>query len=180
MTQDKKGASAMKRTANWHLLQRRMAHAPQADAGDDGATACIRSADSSRRCLPRRRAQRGQARARRAGQDPFRRRGRDQRRGPPVAREAHRGRGLPNRNRRLGALLSLACFNGVTAAGCVHEPIKAAVPEFRWVNTMSRAPCAAPTIDSSQVCPALSRSSSTGSIVASKLPDIIPRLLYVA
>jgi len=37
----------------------------------------------------------------------------------------------------------LACFNAVTAAGCVHEPIvtgggKAALerPEFRWVNTM--------------------------------------------
>ena len=37
----------------------------------------------------------------------------------------------------------LACFNGVTAAGCVHEPMvtgggKAAVerPEFRWVNTI--------------------------------------------
>ena len=37
----------------------------------------------------------------------------------------------------------LACFNGVTAAGCVHEPVvtgdgKAAVerPEFRWVNTI--------------------------------------------
>ena len=37
----------------------------------------------------------------------------------------------------------LACFHGVTAAGCVHEPVvvgsgKAAVerPEFRWVNTI--------------------------------------------
>ena len=37
----------------------------------------------------------------------------------------------------------LACFNGVTAAGCVHAPMvtgggKAAVerPEFRWVNTI--------------------------------------------
>ena len=37
----------------------------------------------------------------------------------------------------------LACFNGVTAAGCVHEPMvigggKAAVegPELRWVNTI--------------------------------------------
>ncbi len=37
----------------------------------------------------------------------------------------------------------LACFNGVTAADCVHEPMvtgggKAAVerPEFRWVNTI--------------------------------------------
>ena len=37
----------------------------------------------------------------------------------------------------------LACFNGVTAPGCVHEPMmtgggKAAVerPEFRWVNTI--------------------------------------------
>ena len=61
----------------------------------------------------------------------------------------------------------LACFNGVTDAGCVHQPIvtgggKAAVerPEFRWVNTISRQrqerlawhlPCGA-----SQVCPALS------------------------
>ena len=37
----------------------------------------------------------------------------------------------------------LACFHGVTAAGCVHESVvvgsgKAAVerPEFRWVNTI--------------------------------------------
>ena len=37
----------------------------------------------------------------------------------------------------------LTCFNGVTATGCVHEPMvtgggKAAVerPEFRWVNTI--------------------------------------------
>ena len=37
----------------------------------------------------------------------------------------------------------LACFNGVTEAGCAHEAIvtgggKAAVerPEFRWVNTI--------------------------------------------
>ena len=36
-----------------------------------------------------------------------------------------------------------ACFHGVTAAGCVHEPVvvgsgRAAVerPEFRWVNTI--------------------------------------------
>ena len=41
----------------------------------------------------------------------------------------------------------LACFNGVTAAGCVHEPMvtgggKAAFswrPEFRWVNTIQSA-----------------------------------------
>ena len=61
----------------------------------------------------------------------------------------------------------LACFNGVTAAGCVHEPMvtgggKAAVerPEFRWVNTNSRQhqerlvrhlPCGSP-----QVCAAIS------------------------
>ena len=37
----------------------------------------------------------------------------------------------------------LACFHGVTAAGCIHEPVvvgsgRAAVerPEFRWVNTI--------------------------------------------
>ena len=44
----------------------------------------------------------------------------------------------------------LACFNGVTAAGCAHEPVlvgsgKAAVerPEFRWVNTIERRVTAA-------------------------------------
>ena len=89
-----------------HLLQRRMAHAPQTDAGDDGARPrpSARRIHPTRRCLPRRRAQRGQAAGAARGQDPFRRRGRDQRRGPPVAREAHCGRGLPtHRNRRLGA-----------------------------------------------------------------------------
>ena len=72
------------------------------------------------------------------GQDPFR----------------SRGRRLPShRNRRLGQqhlspgtqVLSdgLTCFNGVTAAGCVHEPMvtgggKAAVerPECQGVNTI--------------------------------------------
>ena len=62
----------------------------------------------------------------------------------------------------------LACFNGVSAAGCVHEPMvtgggKAAVerPEFRWVNTIlgnvqerlvRHLSCGSP-----QVCSALSR-----------------------
>ena len=61
----------------------------------------------------------------------------------------------------------LACFHGVTAAGCVHEPVvvgsgRAAVerPEFRWVNTIlgniknalaRHLPC-----DSAQVCSAIS------------------------
>ena len=60
----------------------------------------------------------------------------------------------------------LACFNGVTAAGCVHEPMvtgggKAAVerPEFRWVNTIlgtSRTPCAAPTMRFAPSMPTIS------------------------
>ena len=107
MTQDKKGASAMKLhrqlgisyNAAWRMRHKLMQVMMERDRAhplggfiqlDDAYLGGERSG--------------GQARARRAGQDPFRRRGRDQRRGPPVAREAHRGRGLPtHRNRRLGA-----------------------------------------------------------------------------
>ena len=76
----------------------------------------------------------------------------------------------------------LACFNAVTSAGCVHEPVvtgggKAAVerPEFRWVNTMlgptSRTLCVAPTMRFvPSMRSAISRSSSTGSIVDSTCP----------
>ena len=54
---------------------------------------------------------------------------------------------------------------GVTAAGCVHEPVAAVErPEFRWVNTSatSRTPCAAPT-------PSLSDISRSSSIVSLRL-----------
>ena len=61
----------------------------------------------------------------------------------------------------------LSCFNGVTAAGCVHEPMvtgggKAAVerPEFRWVNTIlgniKTALARHLSCGSPQVCAALS------------------------
>ena len=88
----------------------------------------------------------------------------------------------------------LACFNGVTAAGCVHEPIvigsgKAAVerPGFRWVNTIP-----------GNVKNAKNTLCGTYRAVRTKyaqrhlaefehrlnrrfdLPDIIPRLVYVA
>ena len=69
--------------------------------------------------------------------------------------------------RHLGGIRWLACFHGVTAAGCAHDRIvvgsgKASVerPEFRWVNTMlgniksalrGTLPC-----DSTPICPALS------------------------
>ena len=57
----------------WHLLQRRMAHAPQADAGEDGARprAPARRVHPARRCLSRGRAQRRQARAGAPGKTPF-------------------------------------------------------------------------------------------------------------
>ena len=107
MTQDKKGASAMKLhrqlgisyNAAWRMRHKLMQVMMERDRAhplggfiqlDDAYLGGERS---------------GGKRGRGAtGQDPFRRRGRDQRRGPPVAREAHRGRGVPtHRNRRLGA-----------------------------------------------------------------------------
>ena len=164
------------------LLQRRVAHQTQADAGDDGARprAPAQRVDPARRRLSRWRAKRRQARSWRARQDALCRRRPDQRAGTPVAHEAHRRGGLPShRNRRLGAPSTSAqalgsspmgwpAFMGVTAAGCVHEPVvvgskgRAAVerPEFRWVNTIlgnikkrlaRHLPC-----DSSQVCSAIS------------------------
>ena len=107
MTQDKKGASAMKLhrqlgisyNAAWSMRHKLMQVMMERDRAhplggfiqlDDAYLGGERSGGK-----------RGRGGT---GQDPFRRRGRDQRRGPPVAREAHRGRGLPtHRNRRLGA-----------------------------------------------------------------------------
>ena len=140
-----------------HLLQRRMAHAPQADAGDDGA----RPRPSARRIhqlddayLGGERS--GGKRGRGApGKTPF------------VAAVETNAEGHPLRVKltvvegfRLTEIAAwaqqhlspgtqvlsdgLACFNGVTAAGCVHEPMVTgggesrgrAFPEFRWVNTI--------------------------------------------
>ena len=85
----------------------------------------------------------------------------------------------------------LACFNGVTAAGCVHEPIvtgggKAAVerPEFRWVNTIlgnvKNTLCG--------TCHAVRPKYAQRYLAEFEyrfnrrfdLPEIIPRLVYVA
>ena len=90
-----------------HLLQRRMAHAPQADAGDDGA----RPRASARRVHPSSTMPTSGASAAAASAGAARRarplsspRSRTNTEGHPFAREAHRGRGLPtHRNRRLGA-----------------------------------------------------------------------------
>ena len=76
MTQDNKGGRCIGDEAAppaRHLLQRRMAHAPQADAGDDGARprACARRVHPTRRCLPRGRVQRRQARSGAPGKTPF-------------------------------------------------------------------------------------------------------------
>ena len=60
----------------------------------------------------------------------------------------------------------LACFHGVTAAGCVHEPVVVGP----GVDPLARhLPC-----DSSQVCSAARFNRRFD------LPDIIPRLVYVA
>ena len=95
-------------TAIWASPTTRVAHAPQADAGDDGARPVrTRSAgaDPARRCLSRRRAKRpANAVVVALRQDALCRRRRDQQAGTPAAHEAHRRGGLPShRNRRLGA-----------------------------------------------------------------------------
>ena len=85
----------------------------------------------------------------------------------------------------------LACFNGVSAAGCAHEKVvvgsgKASVehPEFRWVNTLlgSIKSELRPTYHA--VRPKYARRYLAESEYHFNprfgLPDIIPRLLYVA
>ena len=70
----------------------------------------------------------------------------------------------------------LTCFHGVTAAGCVHEPVVAGEPLSSarsfdrgiQFSATSRTPCAAPTIRIVPSMPSdISRSSSTVSIIAS-------------
>ena len=115
-----------------HLLQRGVAHATQADAGDDGARPPVpphRRVELDDACLG------GERGAWRAGKDAIRGRRRDQRGGAPVAHEARRGRRTPHhRHRRLGAAppwrrhsgwcpTGWPAFTGVTAAGCAHEKV---------------------------------------------------------
>ena len=85
----------------------------------------------------------------------------------------------------------LACFNGVTAAGCVHEPMvtgggKAAVerPEFRWVNTILGNIKNALRGTYHAVRPKYAQRYLAEFEYRFNrrfdLPDIIPRLVYVA
>ena len=85
----------------------------------------------------------------------------------------------------------LACFNGVTAAGCVHEPMvtgggKAAVehPEFRWVNTILGNVKTALRGTYHAVRPKYAQRYLAEFEYRFNrrfdLPDIIPRLVYVA
>ena len=85
----------------------------------------------------------------------------------------------------------LACFNGVTAPGCVHEPMvtgggKAAVerPECRWVNTIlgniktalrGAYHAVRPKYAQRYLAEFESRFNRRFD-----LPEIIPRLVYVA
>ena len=85
----------------------------------------------------------------------------------------------------------LACFNGVTAAGCVHEPMvtgggKAAVerPEFRWVNTIlgniKNALCGTYHAVRPKYAQRYLAEFEYRFNRRFDLPDIIPRLIYVA
>ena len=83
----------------------------------------------------------------------------------------------------------LACFNGVTAAGCVHEPMvtgggKAAVerPEFRWVNTIlgNIALCGTYHAVRPKYAQRYLAEFEYRFNRRFDLPDIIPRLVYVA
>ena len=85
----------------------------------------------------------------------------------------------------------LSCFNGVTAAGCVHEPMvtgggKAAVerPEFRWVNTILGNIKTALRGTYHAVRPKYAQRYLAEFEYRFNrrfdLPDIIPRLVYVA
>ena len=85
----------------------------------------------------------------------------------------------------------LACFHGVTAAGCVHESVvvgsgKAAVerPEFRWVNTILGNIKNALRGTYHAIRPKYAqRYLSEFEYRFNRrfdLPDIIPRLVYVA
>ena len=85
----------------------------------------------------------------------------------------------------------LACFHGVTAAGCVHEPVvvgsgRAAVerPEFRWVNTILGNLKNALRGTYHAIRPKYAqRYLSEFEYRFNRrfdLPDIIPRLVYVA
>ena len=84
----------------------------------------------------------------------------------------------------------LACFN-VTAAGCVHEPMvtgggKAAVerPEFRWVNTIlgniKNALCGTYHAVRPKYAQRYLAEFEYRFNRRFDLPDIIPRLVYVA
>ena len=85
----------------------------------------------------------------------------------------------------------LACFNGVTAPGCVHEPMvtgggKAAVerPECRWVNTILGNIKTALRGTYHAIRPKYAQRYLAEFEYRFNrrfdLPDIIPRLVYVA
>ena len=178
MTQGKKGGSArtlhrqlgLSYNAAWRMRHKLMQVMMERDREPPP-----RRVGPTRRCLSRGRAKRRQARARRAGQDSVRRRRRDQRlsAGTEVRSDG------------------LACFSAVTEAGCVHEPVvtgggKAAVerPEFRWVNTIlgnvKNALCGTYHAVRPKYAQRYLAEFEYRFNRRFDLPDIIPRLVYVA
>ena len=191
----------------WHLLQRRVAHRTQADAGDDGAPdrahplsgwiqldeaylggersggkrgrgapgkTCPLSPRPDQRCRDTRCA------VKLTVVEGFRL--------TEIAAWAQ----LTPQGQLLGGLRWVACFNGVTAAGCVHQPVVCVAAESR-----GRAPrVSMGEYDSRQYQERLARHLPCDSVPSMRerylsefeyrfnrrfdLPDIIPRLVYVA
>ena len=207
MTQDRKGRLGDEAAPPSGIsYNSRVAHQTQADAGDDGARprAPAQRVDSSTTPISVQRATVGaSAVVAHARQDALCRR-----RNRPTSRDTRLRMKLTVvegfRLTEIAAWAQLHLGTGtrvvsdglallswiVTAAGCVHEPVvvgsgRAAVerPEFRWVNTilgniknaLRGIPC-----DSSQVCSAISLEFEYRFNRRFDLPDIIPRLVYVA
>ena len=206
MTQDKKGVSAMKLhrhlgisyNAAWRIRHKLMQVMMERDREhtlggsiqlDDAYLGGERSGGKRGRGAP--------------GKTPFVAAVGDQRAGTPVAHEAHRRGGLPShRNRRLGAAptsvqalgsspMGWPAFMASLRPGCVHEPVvvgsgKAAVerPEFRWVNTILGNIKNALRGTYHAIRPKYAqRYLSEFEYRFNRrfdLPDIIPRLVYVA
>ena len=158
----------------------------------------------ARRCLSRRRAKWGQARAGGARQDFRRLPSRPIEQGHPLRIEAHRRRGLPSqRNRRLGAATPRHRHSGRHPMGwpafmaspqraafmsrwwwAAEEPLSSA-QSFRWVNTILDATSRTPVRGTYQaIRPKYAqRYLSEFEYRFNRrfdLPDIIPRLVYVA
>ena len=206
MTQDQeRGLGDEAAPPSGYLLQRRVAHQTQADAGDDGARprAPAQRVDPSSTTPISVASEVGGKRGRGApGKTPFVAAVQTNEQGHPLRMKLTVVEGFRLTEIAAWAQLhlgkgtrvvsdGLACFHGVTAAGCVHEPVvvgsgRAAVerPEFRWVNTILGNIKNALRGTYHAIRPKYAqRYLSEFEYRFNRrfdLPDIIPRLVYVA